>query len=130
MSDLHQDPELRSRFAELKRLQSLQTPAFADVIARAHQQAARQSSELQRASVFTKRRVGWAGGLAVAAVLAALLVVPRVRSREDEFEKAVEAFNSNPALGSWRSPTDALLNVPGSQLMSTVPAIGTSARNQ
>src|SRR5262245_28769487 len=108
MSDLHQDPELRTRFAELKRLQALRTPAFADVMARAHQQVARESSRLQRASVFTRRRIGWAG--LAAAVIAALLVVPRARSGEDEFEKAVQAFNSSPALGSWRSPTDALLN--------------------
>ena len=129
MSDLHQDPELRTRFAELKRLQALRTPAFADVMAGARQQIASESTRLHRASVFTVRRVGWAG-LAAAAVIAALLVVPRARSGEDEFEKAVQAFNDNPALGSWRSPTDALLNVPGSQLMSTVPAIGTPARNQ
>ena len=126
MSDLHQDPELRSRFAELKRLQARRTPAFADVMARAQQQVGRASNE----PVFTRRSLSWAGGVAAAAVIAALLVAPRARSGEDEFEKAVQAFSSNPALGSWRSPTDALLNVPGSQLMSTVPAIGTSARNQ
>ena len=130
MSDLHQDPELRSRFAGLKRVQSQHTPAFADVLARAQQQAVRESNRSQRGSVFGMRRLTWAGGLAAAAVIAALLMVPRARSGEDEFEKAVQAFNNNPALGSWRSPTDALLNVPGSQLMSTVPAIGTSARNQ
>ena len=71
------------------------------------------------------RRVLYAGGLAAAAMIAALLVVPRARSNDDDFERAVRAFQSDPALGAWQSPTDALLDVPGSQLISTVPRVGT-----
>src|SRR5262245_53973159 len=103
MSDLHRDPELRERFAELQRVQARHTPAFGDVLEHARQQAARESSEPRRKSLFTgKQRLLWGGGLAAAAVIATLIVFPRGPSGEDQFEQAVQAFSSNPALGSWR----------------------------
>ena len=39
MSDRQQDPELRTRFAELKRLDASRAPSFADVMARAQAEA-------------------------------------------------------------------------------------------
>jgi hypothetical protein len=126
MSDRPQDPELRERFAELKRLEARSAPPFAGVMAQANAEATRGADSLQwRASVRAIRRVGWFTGLAAAAAIAALIVVPRVHSGEDEFEQAVRAFQANPALGAWRSPTDGLLNLPGSQLMSSIPRVGT-----
>ena len=131
MSDRPQDPELRARFAELKRQQARQAPAFADVLARAQTELREPVALPKRAPVFRWRRVALAGGFAAAAVIAALIVFPNGNSQKQHaFEQAVQAFNSNPALGGWRSPTDALLNVPGNQLMSSIPAIGASSRNQ
>jgi hypothetical protein len=52
------------------------------------------------------------------------MVWPRSPSPEDAFERAVRAFENDPALGAWRSPTDGLLDVPGLQLMTTVPSVG------
>jgi hypothetical protein len=69
-------------------------------------------------------RLGWAGGLAAAAALVLLLANPRGRASEAAFERAVRAFQTDPALGAWRSPTDVLLDVPGSGLISSLPAIG------
>ena len=122
MSDRQQDPELRAQFAELKRLDAGRAPSFAEVLARANEQAA---SAPPHPAVITLRRVRWASGLAAAAAIAALILLPRSRSNEAEFQQAVNAFATNPALGAWRSPTDGLLNVPGSQMMSTIPSLGT-----
>ena len=120
MSDLQRDPELRARFAELKRVDASKAPAFADVMAGVQEEAATIS---QKPKVLTIRRVRWASVLAAAAAIAALIVLPRTNSNEAAFEQAVQAFSSNPALGAWRSPTDGLLNVPGSQLISTIPTV-------
>jgi anti-sigma factor RsiW len=120
MSDLQRDPELRARFAELKRVDASKAPAFADVMAGVQEEAAAIS---QKPKVLTIRRVRWASVLAAAAAIAALIVLPRTNSNEAAFEQAVQAFSSNPALGGWRSPTDGLLNVPGSQLISTIPTV-------
>ena len=120
MSDLQRDPELRARFAELKRVDASKAPAFADVMAGVQEEAATIS---QKPKVLTIRRVRWASVLAAAAAIAALIVLPRTNSNEAAFEQAVQAFSSNPALGGWRSPTDGLLNVPGSQLISTIPTV-------
>jgi hypothetical protein len=125
MNDRQQDPELLARFEQQKRVEASLTPSFANVMERAQAEAARAAgSTSPRDSRVLLRRFGWAGGLAAAAALAAVLVIPRTRSDEDAFEQAVQAFQSNPALGAWRSPTDGLLQVPGSQLMSTVPSVG------
>src|SRR5262245_50349398 len=123
MNDRHQDPELRARFEELKRVDASRAPSFERVMARAQAQIAEVAdSRSQRTWRVAARRYGWAGGLgglAAAAAIAALIVLPRMRSQERAFEQAVQAFETSPALGAWRSPTDRLLELPGSQLIST-----------
>jgi hypothetical protein len=126
MSDRQQEPELRARFEELKRLDASRAPSFADVMARARAEAAGNvGTTSRRVSRVTLRRFGWAGGLAAAATIAALIVIPRIQSSEDAFVQAVQSFHADPALGAWRSPTEGLLNLPGSRLISTVPSVGT-----
>jgi ferric-dicitrate binding protein FerR (iron transport regulator) len=126
MSDQQQDPELRARFEELRRVDASRAPSFADVMARAQAEATGAAGfTARRESRVTLRRLGWAGGLAAAAAIAALIVIPRAGSDEQAFEQAVQAFQANPALGGWRSPTDGLLNLPGSRLISTIPSVGT-----
>jgi hypothetical protein len=125
MSDRPQDPELRAQFEQQRRVEASLTPSFADVMARAQSEASRDANTpWSRQPRLLVRRFGWVSGLAAAAAIAALIVIPRTRSDEAEFEQAVQAFHANPALGAWRSPTDGLLNVPGSQLMSTIPTVG------
>ncbi|MFC1660943.1 hypothetical protein ACFL3S_05745 [Gemmatimonadota bacterium] len=58
-----------------------------------------------------------------AAAAAVLMVGPPTRTDAD-FEEAVRAFATDPALGAWKSPTDGLLQVPGNELLRTVPTIG------
>ena len=124
MTDRPQDAELRARFDAQRRAEASQAPAFASMMARARTADA-DAGPVTAPKRFERRRFMYAGGLAAAAVIAALLVIPRPRSSEDTFEDAVRAFQRNPALGAWQSPTDGLLDVPGSQLISTVPGVGT-----
>ena len=126
MIDRQQDPDLHAQFEQQKRVDAQHAPSFADVMARAQAEVADDAvTVVPIHSRVVLRRFGWATGLAAAAAIAALIVVPRVRSADSEFERAVEAFHADPALGAWRSPTDGLLNLPGSQLISAVPSVGT-----
>jgi hypothetical protein len=127
MNDPHPDPELRARFQELRRLDAGRAPSFAGAMARAQAEidAAPGRAPLGARRV-TLRRYRWAGGLAAAAAIAALIMIPRVRSNEDAFVQAVQSFQTDPALGAWRSPTDGLLKLPGNQLISTIPRVGTT----
>jgi hypothetical protein len=124
MNDRPQDAELRARFDAQRRAEANRAPSFAAMMARTRAGAA-DAAPAMAAREHRLRRFLYASGLAAAAVIAALLVVPRPRSSEDAFEQAVRAFQTDPALGAWRSPTDGLLDVPGSQLISTVPSVGT-----
>lgn len=73
------------------------------------------------------RAGAWASA-AVAAGLVGLVLVDRGPSGEDEFERLVAAYTSQGGAESWRSPTSGLLEVPGMDLMRTVPSIGGAAR--
>jgi hypothetical protein len=123
MSDRPQDSELRARFAAQRRAEADDAPSFAEVVARARAEAARPASA-PSARRFQLRRLYYAGGVAAAATIAAVLMLPRGPSNEEIFEQAVRTFQSDPAAGAWRSPTDGLLDVPGLRLMSTVPMVG------
>ncbi|MGD8600465.1 MAG: hypothetical protein PVF19_03795, partial [Gemmatimonadota bacterium] len=49
-------------------------------------------------------------------------------SGEDDFERLVAAYTSETAAGAWSSPTSSLLDVPGMDLMRSVPSIGEPLR--
>jgi hypothetical protein len=117
-----QDPELRALFEAQRKHDTIDAPPFAEMMARAQAAGAAVPQPLR--ITRTRRHREWAGGLAAAAVVAALIVIPRVRSGDDAFEQAVRAFQSDPALGAWQSPTDGLLDLPGDGLLSTVPTVG------
>jgi len=128
MSDLPPDPELRALFEALRHDDASHAPSFAEMMARAQAEAATAALSTAAPTPRTRWRREWAGGLAAAAAIAALIVIPRVRSGDDAFEQAVRAFQSNPALGAWQSPTDGLLTLPGDRLLSTVPTMGTETQ--
>ena len=124
MTDRPQDTELRARFDAQRHAEAEQAPPFAEMMARARAASA-ADAPAPGPRMIKLRRVLYAGGLAAAAMIGALLIIPSASSSEDDFEQAVRAFQSDPALGAWESPTDGLLDVPGSQLISTVPRVGT-----
>ena len=126
MSDRQQDPELRTRFQEQKRDDASQAPSFATVMARVQEELAHDAdSTTVRDQRVRWRRYGLTGALAAAAAIAALIVITRANGGDDAFEQAVRAFQTEPALGAWRSPTDGLLQLPGNQLMTSIPRVGT-----
>ncbi len=122
----HSPDDLRERFQALKRADDGRAPAFEAVIARARAlPIADAAAPVQPGSSPLFKRFAWAGGLAAAAAVVALVVVPRARSSNEDaaFEQAVRAFRDSPAMGAWRSPTDGLLDLPGSRLISTTPSV-------
>lgn len=123
MSDRPQDSDLRAHFEAQRRADAGEAPPFARMAARARAEAANAAPTIATRRPG-QRRLMYASGLAAAAAVAAILILPLSPSSEDAFEQAVRAFQSDPALGAWRSPTDGLLHVPGSELMSTVPSVG------
>jgi hypothetical protein len=122
MSDRQQDADLLARFHAQRREDADAAPPFARLAARARAEAANASPAIAPRR-RTWRHLVYAGGLAAAAA-AAVVIIPRSPSSEDAFERAVRAFESDPALGAWRSPTSGLLHVAGSELMTTVPRLG------
>jgi hypothetical protein len=147
-----EDRELEERFRELRLANRSRAPGFQEMMARARREAdvpgqeadlatreAAAQSEIQgpkgprplggredRTPGRWFRRTVWAGGV-LAAAAAAILFLPRLPAGSDaQFVRAVEAYSSDPAAGAWRSPTDPLLRVPGGEILSSVPTVGTS----
>ncbi len=68
----------------------------------------------------------WASA-AVAATVAGLVLVDRGPSGDEEFERLVATYSSEVG-ASLRSPTSALLDVPGMDLTRSLPTIGAPVR--
>jgi hypothetical protein len=109
------DDEIRARFQGLKRdVEQGGVPDFREMVARARAEAPPDAAPERRRWLIAG---GWAGAAAAAAVAGVLLT--RGPSAEDlEFERMVAAY------AAWSSPTDALLEVPGNEMLSSVPSLG------
>ncbi|MGD2045928.1 MAG: hypothetical protein PVH96_06880 [Gemmatimonadota bacterium] len=112
-------PDFQSMMAEAKR-RADETPALEVVVGAG-------SGARVRAHRRFVRFGAWASA-AVAAAVAALILVDRAPSGEDDFERLVAAYTSETAAGAWSSPTSSLLDVPGMDLMRSVPSIGEPLR--
>jgi len=96
---------------------------------RAREEAFRSGLEIHpegREARRFPRSLAWGGSLLAAAAAAVLLLVQIPGTSDSEFVQVVQAFSSDPASGAWKSPTDALLDVPGAEILFTVPSIRTS----
>lgn len=105
----HEDTEIRGAFDSLKAEEAVLAPDFAQMISEAE-----AASRPVRVRLRRQRIVRWASGgvgLAAAAVGGLFLGGQRADAR---FEAAV-ALMRNPV--EWTSPTDFLLDTPGSELM-------------
>lgn len=128
------DRDLREAFGRLRDADASRTPEAAILLARARAQAqARSEADRPDAPDFesARRRRAWRRGLrwgvpgvsvALAAGLAAVLLVRGGGDEDAAFDEAVQAWAETG--GSWRSPTDDLLRMPGDELLRTVPRIG------
>jgi hypothetical protein len=122
-----EDRDLQRLFRTLRDEERDTVPQFETLMARAKEEAARSGMEapaLKRARHLTARRLAWGGGLLAAAAAAVLILLPPRGTSEAEFVQVVQMFSADPASGAWRSPTDGLLDLPGNEVLSTVPSIG------
>ena len=139
MSHGPSDSELRDAFQELRRAERAAAPDAAAMLASARTAAEADAPDATVADAGEaiplagrRRRMHWAipgVSVALAAALATLLLVDRDvaidGSADAEFERVVEAWSTTG--GTWRSPTDDLLRLPGDELLRTVPRIGGSS---
>jgi hypothetical protein len=127
MTSQPSDPDIRELFQELRALDERRAPGFREMVAVARQEAlegqADGDMEWHRAR-RARRRVAWGGSLLVAAAAAIIFFLPGRGTSEAEFERAVRSYSASSAGGAWRSPTDALLDLPGSEVLTTLPRVG------
>jgi hypothetical protein len=102
MSDDDLDRKLARRFGDLRASDDLRTPSFRGVLARAPRPGKR----------IRGRRLPLFLGAAAAAILAVVLLRPA----DKPSGAAVSA-----AIAEWKSPTDSLLDTPGSELYGEPP---------
>ena len=130
MSEQRIDDGLRDRFHELRATteQPGRVPEFRAVYDLADTKArARPSLEVIDGAAYSRRQIvrmgAWASA-AIAAAVAGLILVERTPSEDEQFARLVAAYTSETAAGAWRSPTAGLLDVPGMDLVRSVPSIG------
>jgi hypothetical protein len=129
LRDHGREQELRELFLDLQVHDRERAPDFETLMARAREDASRSGLAIHPPPRVTRRlprKLAWSGSLIAAAATAVLLLVQISSTSNSEFERVVRAFSSDPASGAWRSPTDALLRVPGAEMLSTVPSITSS----
>ncbi|MEN8374561.1 MAG: hypothetical protein ABFS34_03865 [Gemmatimonadota bacterium] len=117
MDDQRPDRDLRELFDELRTEDAQAAPDFPTLTARAR-------AEGRRARPVRTKRLLLTGGLLAAAATAAVMLVGRAPISDEGFEEVVTAYASDPLLGAFRSPTDALLAVPGGEIVTTIPRVG------
>ena len=121
-----EEVELREAFQNLRNEDSAGVPDFGTLWERASKEAL-QPTFSSSPPVARRRRIPrplkWAGPLLAAASAVGIFLVSTSSTSDNEFVQIVQAFSTNPAGGAWRSPTDALLEFPAGDFLSTVPAI-------
>ena len=73
------------------------------------------------------RTGAWASAL-LAASVAGLVLIDRAPTGDEEFERLVAAYASEASSAGVTSPTSRLLEVPGMDLLRSLPAIGEPVR--
>ncbi len=131
MRTLHSrdDQDLKGRFQALRDEDQQQVPDFEKVMARVRAEAATAGEEIHPLVLphrSVPRKLAWGGSLLAAAATATLLLIQLAGTSDSEFVQVVQGFSNNPAAGAWRSPTDGLLKLPGSEILSTFPSVGES----
>jgi hypothetical protein len=134
------DDRLREAFQALRAEseQAGRVPGFAAMLGEAKRQAeARPNLEVIAGGRsgpgpgLSRRRFLRAGAWAsavLAAAVAGLILIDRAPAGEEDFERLVAAYASETVGGAWSSPTSGLLEVPGMDLMRSLPSIGAPVR--
>jgi hypothetical protein len=117
------DARMRERFAQLRRELAPQAPDAATLIAQ--QQLARQPV----VRLAQRPRLAWAAAATVL-LAAALMIARRERLASHDAPRAAGALLAQTLVsdaGTWRGPTDFLLDVPGDELTRGTPVFDGSA---
>lgn len=123
------DRDLQQAFAHLRAQDHRRAPRASDMLSRAKAEVAAadvvQSSESGDRSPKTRKawvRWGVPGlSVALAAALATILLMERDSDADVAFDRVLASYVETHA--SLRSPTDALLRLPGDEILRTVPRI-------
>lgn len=110
------EDELRSRFAAAREADARRAPEFRAVL-----EGARTRLRRERRRRARRWTVGVGGLAAAAAAVAGLLLIPG--GSDAGFDAAVRSWSEGPGSGGWSSPTRSLLDVPGGELLRSVPII-------
>lgn len=102
------ESELRRRFAQLRDADRERVPSFAQTYQRARARRSRSAVSRVRPLMI---------GAAAAVVIAAVWLA---------HGRSITPSAFTPAIATWRAPTDALLETPGSELLGAMPALGAS----
>jgi len=136
VTDLREDDRLRERFQRLRAEteEPGRVPDFQAMLARARKDAADRPAlqvtdgDRRRDHRRTARRrlvrVGAWASAALAATVAGILLTRGRTGGEEDFERLVAAYQSDAASGAWKSPTSGLLDVPGIEVIRSLPSIG------
>lgn len=138
MSERRDEELLSGDFQRLRRETeaSGRAPDFVAMMERARREAAaapQPGPHVRGTTAGARRRSralvvgGWASA-ALAAAIAAVILVPDRPDADAEFASLVAAYSSDATTGAWRSPTSALLDVPGMSLTRSVPSFGGTLR--
>ena len=124
-----EDHDLKVLFGDLQANEEKRAPDFQVLMDNVKAEAAESGLDLYQARKrprFSSSRVAWGGSMLAAAAAAVLIFVQTSGTSDSEFVRVVEAYSADPAAGAWTSPTEGLLALPGKDILSTVPSIGTS----
>lgn len=125
MSDDRVERRLAEGFARLKAEDARRAPPFDRVFGEAVRRAEDDAGSDGGSVIGWRRRRRWAAaaGLAAAAAIGGILLA--APDGDEAFEDAVASWSATVGdASSWRSPTAGLLDVPGNELLTTVPSIG------
>ena len=131
-----EDGDLEQAFAHLRAQDHRRAPRASDVLARAKAEILAAGAEVaaddalrspESGDLSPKRRKAWVRwgvpglSVALAAALATILLVERDSAADVAFDRVLASYVETHA--SLRSPTDALLRLPGDEILRTVPRI-------
>jgi hypothetical protein len=109
MTSIDPDNDLRDLFARLKQEDRARAPSFKAV----------RSRPVRRHGAPSRRALGVAAGVAAAAILITALSIMEHRRQSAASRQAPPNLL---ARSSWASPTDFLLQTPGSEMLRTIPS--------
>jgi len=141
VTKLRDDDGMRDAFQNLRAetRQGGRAPEFGAMLEEARRQAAaRPALEVvhgggrRTGGAGPARRLmrvgGWASAALAAGIAAVLLVDRPDPTGEEDFERLVAAYAAETSGAAWSSPTSGLLEVPGIDLMRSLPSIGAPVR--